>query len=350
MKHDLSRRDFLKIAGLSIGALAFRPYYGNSSDLDDGEMIRISTTNVSVYTQPWDESAILYQRYRDELVHVYYEVISDHGPSYNPLWYRVWGGYIHSAHTQRVETRLNPVLASVRETGQVGEITVPYTQAMRYIAKNKWEPIYRLYFESIHWITGVDQGPDGEPWYKLHDELLQSDYFIPAVHIRPIADEEMSPIHPDVDPNDKRIVVSLSRQELAAFEGDKIVFQTKISSGTKDRRIDKTQITTETPIGEFHIQNKLPSKHMGDGRATSDTEAYELPGVPWTCFFEPKTGVALHGTYWHTNWGVQMSHGCVNLRTPDALWVYRWTNPITDPTKVNNIAMGTKVIVKNGDF
>ena len=49
---------------------------------------------------------------------------------------------------------------------------------------------------------------------------------------------------------------------------------------------------------------------------------YSLPGVPWTSFFIFETGVAFHGTFWHNNFGIPMSHGCINLRTDNAEWVY----------------------------
>ncbi|NIV94533.1 L,D-transpeptidase family protein, partial [candidate division KSB1 bacterium] len=48
--------------------------------------------------------------------------------------------------------------------------------------------------------------------------------------------------------------------------------------------------------------------------------------------FFVETGVALHGTYWHNNFGWPMSRGCVNLRTEDAKWLFRWTVPKSEPT------------------
>ena len=65
---------------------------------------------------------------------------------------------------------------------------------------------------------------------------------------------------------------------------------------------------------------------MGDGQLTAEIEAYELPGVPWTTFFAPN-GVAFHGTYWHDNFGMTMSRGCVNMRTEEAKWLFRWIMP-----------------------
>lgn len=84
---------------------------------------------------------------------------------------------------------------------------------------------------------------------------------------------------------------------------------------------------------------------MGDGRVTADIYAYELPGVPWTSFFVPETGVAFHGTYWHTNYGMMMSHGCINMKPEEARWVFRWCTPVTDEKTIEKTGYGTQVIV-----
>ncbi len=342
----ISRRQFLRRAALGLAALsslASSPQLPRPN-LDGVPLVRVAISSVSVYRKPSDKSDILFQRYRDEIVHIYDEVISPEGPYYNPLWYRVWGGYIHSGNTQRVHYRLNPVATQITKP-QIAEVTVPQTQAMWMPYRREWQPIYRLYYSSIHWVTGLIEGHDGEPWYKLKDELLKIEYCVPAQHLRLIAPEEISPLSPEVPPGAKRIDVSLTRQTLTAYEDGKIVRQASVATGVPNRNIAPGAIPTETPRGEFRIASKVPSKHMGDGNVTADPEAYELPGVPWVSFFEPKTGVALHGTYWHTNYGVPMSHGCVNLCNEDALWLYRWTTPIVNPDKANNIGFGTLVTV-----
>ena len=103
-------------------------------------------------------------------------------------------------------------------------------------------------------------------------------------------------------------------------------------------------IPTDTPKGRFHIGNKMPSRHMGDGTMDSDIYAYELPGVPWNMFFV-STGVAFHGAYWHDNFGYRMSAGCVNLRPEEAKWLYRWTTPVLEPGEWHHYERGTRVEV-----
>jgi hypothetical protein len=57
---------------------------------------------------------------------------------------------------------------------------------------------------------------------------------------------------------------------------------------------------------------------------------FDLPGVPWDSYITD-SGVALHGTYWHTDFGTQHSHGCINMGLEDAKWIFRWTLPTVPP-------------------
>jgi lipoprotein-anchoring transpeptidase ErfK/SrfK len=343
MSRNLSRRDFLKLGALGLGSLAFRPFNNIADSLEDESTARITIESVSVHSQPWDKSTIVYQRYRDEIVHVYYKILSPHGPEFNPVWYRVWGGYIHNARLQHVKTKLNPVVYSIPEEGQLGEITVPFTNSLLPSGQNKWSSLYRLYYESVHWVTDVVEGPDRQPWYRIQDAWSKLAYFIPGEHMRLIPLEELTPISPEVPAHEKRIEVSIARQTLTAYEGDKAVRQSTISSGL-NRSVPKGEIPWKTPVGTYNISSKMPSKHMGNGDLTSDIEAYELPGVPWVCFFT-QTGVATHGTYWHTNYGTPMSHGCVNMTCEESKWLFRWTTPAWDPGTREEKGYGTRVIV-----
>ena len=104
------------------------------------------------------------------------------------------------------------------------------------------------------------------------------------------------------------IDVDLSQQMLYAYEGNTIVASFLVSTGV-------SQFPTVT--GQYHIYIKLVSTLMaGDG--------YYLPDVPYTMYFYK--GYGLHGTYWHNNFGHPMSHGCVNMYTPDAKWLFYWAS------------------------
>jgi lipoprotein-anchoring transpeptidase ErfK/SrfK len=110
--------------------------------------------------------------------------------------------------------------------------------------------------------------------------------------------------------DERWIDVDLNRQILVAYEGNEPIFDTTISSGTSSH---------PTVTGQFRIWIKYESQTM-DGRLLGYD--YYLEDVPYVMYFFED--YALHGTYWHNNFGAPMSHGCVNMRTADAQWVFSW--------------------------
>lgn len=345
MGTKLTRRNFLKLAGMAgFAAVGFRPF-GDKEDFENSDNLgRVTIKSISVHKQPDEHSKILFQHFRDEVLNIYYETESPKGPEYNPIWYRVFGGFVHRSNVFRTPIRYNTPVAAFPEVGGIAEVTVPFTQAMRFTAPDQWTPIYRLYATSVHWVKALEEGPDGQPWYKLIDELLRLEYHVPAIHLRIIDPAELAPLSPDVPPGEKRIEVKLAQQKMYCYERDKLVLETKICSGVPFFPKDLTP--WETPKGSFNIFSKMPSKHMGDGRLTGNPEDYELPGVPWTSFFE-ESGVAFHGTYWHDDFGQRRSHGCINMRSNEAKWLFRWITPNYEPTKMEQTGYGTRVIVSD---
>jgi len=329
----ITRREFLKLSGGYAAAVLIIPSGAHSFPPDDEprqatRKVRVAAQVVYRYSQPSFQSERTGNLRRDQVLTILEEIDSPEGPAYNPRWYRLFDGYAHSGRLQRVDgAKPNPhILENIPESGQLGEICMPYTQSFRYQRIGGWSRLYRLYFQSVHWITGIEPGPDGLPWYRLTDDLLHVHHFVPAPHVRPIAPAEITPLSPGLRPDQKRISVSIEEQSLTAFEDERQVFKAKVSTGIPSDP-QPGLLPTETPRGRFYVQTKMPSRHMGEGNLTNDIEAYELPGVPWVSFFT-KDGIAFHGTYWHDNFGRMMSHGCVNLRNADALWIYRWTTPV----------------------
>jgi len=341
----LSRRDFLKLGGLSLGTLAFSPSLRNFTGFDDSFLVRIATNSVSVYSRPSDKSSIISTWFRDELLHVYDEVTVDE-PAHNPVWYRVWGGYVHRSHLQRVKVLLNDTLTSLElDEGlrRPVEVTVPFTEPQRTSKAYGWQKLgFRLYFGSVHLVEAIEPGPTGEMWYRVFDDLAGS-YYVDPLHVRPIPFEELAPISPDVPLEKKRIEVNLTTQTLMAYENDKQVLKTTISSGIPDGPRVRGVLSTKTPQGDdFRILEKDPAKHMGNGNLFAEADDYELPGVPWTLFFTDQ-GHAFHGTYWHENFGVPMSHGSINMRTEEAKWLFRWALPKHEIGAYTNRGYGTLV-------
>ena len=342
----LSRREFLKLGGLSLGSLAFTPSLNNYFNFDDSDLVRVATKSVSIYSRATDKSSIISTWYKDELLHVYGEVTADE-PVLNPIWYRVWGGYVHRSHLQRVKVLYNQTLSALGlEDGlrRPVEVTVPFTEPQRTSKTYGWQKLgFRLYYGSVHLIEAIEAGPTGDPWYRVVDDLAGI-YYVNPLHVRPIPFEELAPISPDVPLEKKRIEVNLTTQTLTAYEYDKEVLKTKISSGLLNGPRGKDGLSTKTPQGEFRILEKDPAKHMGNGNLFADADDYELPGVPWTCFFTTQ-GHAFHGTYWHQNFGTPMSHGCVNMQTEEAKWLFLWAMPKYETGNYTSRGFGTEVQV-----
>ncbi len=104
------------------------------------------------------------------------------------------------------------------------------------------------------------------------------------------------------------IDVDLTNQRVYAYEGNTVVNSFLVSTGTWQH---------PTVTGQYNIYVKYRSAPMsGPG--------YYLPNVPYIMYFYK--GYGLHGTYWHHNFGTPMSHGCVNLQTDEAGWLYNWAS------------------------
>jgi hypothetical protein len=112
----------------------------------------------------------------------------------------------------------------------------------------------------------------------------------------------------------RRIDVDLSAQRLVAYEGDTPVYHAPVATG-KDG--------FNTPTGTYAIYSKYPIETM---TGSAGGETWYVPDIPFVQYVVG--GVALHGTYWHDQWGtgVRMSHGCINLNIDDAEWLYEWAD------------------------
>lgn len=112
---------------------------------------------------------------------------------------------------------------------------------------------------------------------------------------------------PDGAAAPRSIVIDLSDSRLYAYDGQAVAAAFAVSAGGPG---------TATPVGRFSIGRRFSRQDMSG-------PDYYAPDVPWVQYF---TGnYAIHGTYWHNSFGEPVSHGCVNMRTPDAEWLYFWS-------------------------
>ncbi|OGH18074.1 MAG: hypothetical protein A3F31_04010 [Candidatus Levybacteria bacterium RIFCSPHIGHO2_12_FULL_38_12] len=131
---------------------------------------------------------------------------------------------------------------------------------------------------------------------------------------------------------EKHIYVDLASQSLYAYQGKTRVLETYVSTGRWGK----------TPVGNFHIWQKLRATRMAGG---AGDDAYDLPNVPYVMYFFRDFG--LHGAYWHDNFGHTMSHGCVNLRQVDAQALFNWANGPTNGEKGTAVSICNNFIKPN---
>ncbi len=112
----------------------------------------------------------------------------------------------------------------------------------------------------------------------------------------------------------KEIVISISAQSMWAYEEGALVMSSLVSTGTAE------VWETTTPVGNWSVLSKIDIQDM---EGTISDEYYFVADVPYVMYFD-NFGNAIHGTYWHSNFGAQMSHGCVNLPMDIAAWMYEW--------------------------
>ncbi len=177
-------------------------------------------------------------------------------------------------------------------------------------------------------------GKDGKPTaYRIGDAE-----WIGAPDVRVF---QPAPMPPSLEKRERWIDVDLDNQILVAFEGDVPVYSTMVSSGGKD---------TPTQTGVYRMWVK---ESEADMKGLNGEDPYSVATVPWTQFFSPENGLALHTAYWHDQFGVKRSHGCVNLAPRDARWLYFWSDPQVPPgwTSATGIpeAPGSVVRVRTKD-
>jgi hypothetical protein len=200
-------------------------------------------------------------------------------------------------------------------TGEAGYLGNPLTEPY------KVDGVTYQVFERGKLMQQAGQQPSIVPVGKMMVERLRLDTTPTAQGDLPNYSEDLFTPPPvttvsgiPADPNGERWVqISISLQYLWAYQGDQVLWQGFVSTG---------RTGFATPTGEFHVLSKLPSQTM---EGVLGGEYYNVPDVPDVMYFTDR-GHALHGTYWHNNFGTPMSHGCVNLPMDVAAWMYQWSS------------------------
>jgi lipoprotein-anchoring transpeptidase ErfK/SrfK len=359
---SVTRREFLKLGGMGIVAalgLFFPPSKNltrllNQSDfhaknmssiltdinkvevLPPNQQGRVLDPSLNVYDIPSLNGTRVNTYWRDWIFPITEITIGKSEDSFNMVWYKLGDeGYVHSGSIQPVMTITNPVITNLPPGGTLAEVTVPFTDA--HWDPGEDEPVaYRFYYATTYWVMEIVQDTDGNPWYGVRDDKWEYMFYVPASHMRLIPANELNPISANIPSYMKRIEVHIPEQIMIAFEYDEPVFMARIASGAVFSNGDYS-----TPTGKHQTFHKRASRHMARGNLAAN--GYDLPGVPWNSYIT-EDGIAFHGTYWHNNFGRPRSHGCINLTSQAAKWVYLWTKPDAPPDEEDIYeATGTNV-------
>jgi len=157
-------------------------------------------------------------------------------------------------------------------------------------------------------------------WVRIHEVRgrgkrrfyrIEQDRWVAARHVQRV---HLSAPPRGVRPTDRWVEVLLRHQTLVAYEGDRPVFATLVSTGRWHH---------QSPRGLFRVRTKVAMAAMNNRKGAG--ELYRVDDVPWIQYFHE--GFALHGTYWHNGFGRPKSHGCINLSPRDSRWLFDWAPP-----------------------
>lgn len=356
MNRKISRRDFLKVAGVGLGALAFKPYKLETDyeelyapkrlpQFPDSEIIGRLVDATDVRSSPNNDPLLntsIGALPADSLVPWQREVIGNAVGLTNQKYLETPQGYIWSSRVQPTRNLPNTPIAEI-PAGQPGfwaEVTVPYVDlTLEGVVASPWMKDHqtynfqpRVYYGQTIWIDQVRQnngfieyrwneGADGHGYgYGAYGEF----FWLDGAGVKVLTDADVAPLSPEIDPNEKKIVVSVTYQTLSCFEGNNEVYFCRIASGQVfDPLTGAISDQYATPVGDLSAWRKIISQNMTAGNAQS---GYSTPAVPW-CTFISGEGVAIHGAFWHNDFGERRSHGCINVSPADAKWIFRWTTP-----------------------
>jgi lipoprotein-anchoring transpeptidase ErfK/SrfK len=335
MMGTMNRRDFLKFSSIALLGVALprRDEEEPVSGPPPASLGRIA----GGWRQPVRDEAklqgkiIIYKSY-DEIIPLLSTVVGEAPWPSNPFWFQTTEGYIHSAPVQPVENQPSNGPVPVTPPGIWAQVSIPIAETR--LRPNAPRVSRKIYYGSVYRAVDVAQDEVGQWWYRLQDGITYSPGpYVLATSLRYLPPEALTPI--SADRTDKKIVVDVAKQEMTCFEGETPIFSARTATGVGYNR---------TPRGEYEVLRKSHTSYMIGGVGS---DHYDLPGVSFPTYFT-RTAIAVHGTYWHNDYGRPRSHGCVNVINDAAQFVFRWSAPAV-PYDQHQILVkrgeGTKVVV-----
>ncbi len=225
----LTRRDFLKVAGLGLGGLAFLPWESKSSstvNFPQGDQLgRVTVGKTELKSRPDADSQTVGDVYEDMVVIWLRESVGRNPLRINQRWVETPDGYIWAPYLQPVRNSLNiPLTALPAPNGMWVEVTIPYIDLTLENPPARSPGLVdrlalglppRLYYSQVVWVDQMQTDDQGQVWYRGNERYgsYGDILWAAADAFRPLTAEEIAPLHPDVE--DKRVVVNVVYQTLS---------------------------------------------------------------------------------------------------------------------------------------
>lgn len=348
-----SRRTILKSIGLvGLASLVPRHKFVNAKAITiepephwQGQPLgRITTAVLFARSEPNVNAEVVTEMRQDDVIRVRRAITAQPVFDHNDIWLETAQGYLYSSFVQPMWYHVPNTPTAELGSGRWAELTVPYSDAYRDPDDSIGDRfVSRMYYGTVFRVTGYTEDEQGRGWYSVQE--MYQNFYMRATHLRLIDNQrELSPISADVPADEKWIDIDLTAQRVTAYEGDTPVFTHLTTTGRRGHA---------TPPGTHYVWDKRISERMVDGAAADDdvTDRYNLAGVPYVCYITDNW-VALHGTFWHNDYGQVRSHGCINLPSSASQWLWRWTTPYVEGEglnalyyRPNNRLNGTRVEV-----
>jgi hypothetical protein len=259
--------------------------------------------NVNIYPEPNLAAPALYNVGEGFL----YVTIQGQVEANGHVWYVVNPGeYVLKENIRLVETpAFHGTVVTVqpeRPFGWIVQEVVPSDEP-----DGEPNPEYsKLVRFSLFQVFDAVVGEDDWIWYQIGGDRWIRQTYVSLVDVHEPPE--------DVGDDEFWVEVDLYEQTFAAYEGERMVYASLVSSGLN---------RWPTYEGLFQVFSRhLQTKMSG---AEGKPDYYFIEDVPYTMYFDQQNEIALHGAYWHDRYGYKHSHGCVNMPPQDAEWVYNWS-------------------------
>lgn len=222
-------------------------------------------------------------------------------------WYEVNPGeYMHGSDVQLVDAADFQGVAITQQPerpfGWVVQPVVPSSEPDGD-PNEVWDELPRYTFVQVY---NTILGEEDWLWYEIGDGRWVRQTYFSIVDVNPRPE--------GVGEDEFWTEVDLYEQTFAAYEGDRMVYATLISSGLN---------WWPTREGLWQVWSRFEEYKMSGAEGRKDY--YYIEDIPYIMYFDEVMGIGLHGTYWHDRFGYKHSHGCVNMPILDAEWTFNWS-------------------------